>query len=58
MMHHPKLFWVFHRTHHLSTNPTPRAAFAFNPAEAVVQASIFPLAVSVMPMHPLAFAVS
>ena len=57
IMHHPKLFRLFHRTHHLSTNPTPWAAFAFSPPEALVQAAIFPLAVSVMPMHPLAFAV-
>jgi Delta7-sterol 5-desaturase len=57
LMHHPKLFRLFHRTHHLSTNPTPWAAFAFSPGEAVVQAAIFPLAISIMPMHPLAFGV-
>ena len=57
IMHHPKLFKSMHRTHHLSTNPTPWAAFAFSPAEALVQAAIFPLAVVLMPMHPLAFGV-
>ena len=57
MMHHPKMYRLFHRTHHLSTNPSPWAAFAFSPAEAVVQAAIFPLAVLLMPMHLLAFAV-
>jgi Delta7-sterol 5-desaturase len=56
IMHHPRLYRMFHRTHHLSTNPTPWAAFAFSPAEAFVQAGIFPLAVCVMPVHPLAFA--
>lgn len=56
-MHHPRLFRHFHRTHHLSINPTPWAAFAFSPGEAVVQAAIFPLAVTVMPMHPTAFGV-
>ncbi len=55
LMHHPRLFRLFHRAHHLSTNPTPWAAYAFDPLEAVVQASIFPIAVTVMPMHPLAF---
>lgn len=55
LMHHPRLFRAFHRAHHLSTNPTPWASYAFDPLEAVVQASIFPLAVTVMPMHPLAF---
>ena len=55
LMHHRRLFRVFHRTHHLSTNPTPWAAFAFSPAEAFVEAGIFPLAVLLMPIHPLAF---
>lgn len=57
LMHHRKLFRHFHRVHHLSHNPSPWAAYAFNPAEAVVQAMIFPLAVMVMPMHPAAFAI-
>lgn len=57
MMHHRKLFRVFHRVHHLSHNPSPWAAYAFNPAEAVVQAAIFPLVLIVMPMHPGAFAI-
>ncbi|MES2569508.1 MAG: sterol desaturase family protein [Verrucomicrobiota bacterium] len=56
LMHHRRLFRWFHRTHHLSHNPTPWAAYAFDPLEAVVQAAIFPLAVTVMPMHPFAFA--
>ncbi|MDB6139984.1 MAG: fatty acid hydroxylase family protein [Verrucomicrobiaceae bacterium] len=56
LMHHRKLFRWFHRAHHLSTNPSPWASYAFAPLEAVVQAGIFPLAVLVMPMHPLAFA--
>jgi sterol desaturase/sphingolipid hydroxylase (fatty acid hydroxylase superfamily) len=55
LMHHPRLFRLFHRTHHLSTNPTPWAAYAFAPLEAVVQAGIFPLAVLLVPLHPLAF---
>lgn len=57
LMHHRRLFRPFHRVHHLSHNPTPWAAYAFNPAEAVVQAAIFPLAAVVMPLHPLAFVV-
>ncbi len=55
-MHHPRLFRLFHRTHHLSKNPTPWASFAFSPLEALAQAAIFPLAVCLMPLHPLAFA--
>jgi sterol desaturase/sphingolipid hydroxylase (fatty acid hydroxylase superfamily) len=55
LMHHPRLFRLTHWTHHRSHNPTPWAAFAFSPLEAVVQASIFPLAVVIVPMHPYAF---
>jgi sterol desaturase/sphingolipid hydroxylase (fatty acid hydroxylase superfamily) len=56
LMHHPRLYRLVHRTHHLSTSPTPWAAYAFSPAEAVVQAGIGPLVVFTMPTHPLAFA--
>ena len=55
LMHHPRLFRWFHRGHHLSLNPSPWAAYAFDPLEAVVQAGIFPLAVLLYPIHPLAF---
>lgn len=55
LMHHRRLFRHFHRVHHLSHNPTPWAAYAFAPLEALVQALIFPLTVMVMPMHPYAF---
>ncbi len=57
LMHHRKLFRLFHRVHHLSHNPTPWAAYAFSPLEAVVQASIFPIVVTVMPMHLYAFGI-
>lgn len=55
-MHHRLLFPLFHRVHHLSNNPSPWAAYAFAPAEAVVEAGIFPLTVMLLPIHPLAFA--
>ncbi len=55
LMHHPKLFGAFHRVHHLSKNPSPWAAYAFSPLEAIVQAVIFPLIVLVLPMHVFAF---
>lgn len=57
LMHHPKLFRVFHRTHHLSRNPTPWAAYAFDPPEAVIQAAMFPVVVMTIPMHPMAFGI-
>jgi len=55
-MHHRLFFNVFHRVHHLSTNPSPWAAFAFHPLEAVVEASIVVLIVFLFPVHPLAIA--
>lgn len=55
MMHLPPLFRWFHRTHHLSVNPTPWAAYAFSPMEALIQAGIGPLLVFTMPVHAVAF---
>ena len=55
LMHHRLLFPTVHRVHHLSTNPSPWASYAFAPAEAVVEAGIFPVVVLVMPIHPAAF---
>lgn len=56
MMHHRWLYKFFHRTHHLSTNPSPWAAYAFSPAEAFVQAGIAPLVFFTLPVHPGGFA--
>jgi sterol desaturase/sphingolipid hydroxylase (fatty acid hydroxylase superfamily) len=53
-MHQPFLFRYFHRVHHLSTNPSPWAAFAFHPYEAVIEAGIIVLVAFIMPIHPLA----
>jgi sterol desaturase/sphingolipid hydroxylase (fatty acid hydroxylase superfamily) len=36
--------------HHRSTNPSPWAALAFHPLEAVVEAGIFPVLLMVMPL--------
>ena len=55
LMHHRRLYRAFHRTHHLSTNPTPWAAYAFSVPEAVVQAGVGPLVVCTIPMHGTAF---
>ena len=54
-MHHPRLFRWFHRGHHLSMNPSPWAAYAFDPLEAIVQAGIFPVTALLYPIHPFAF---
>lgn len=50
-MHHPRLFKTMHLVHHKSTNPSPWAAYAFHPLEAIVEALIVPLATFVLPLH-------
>jgi sterol desaturase/sphingolipid hydroxylase (fatty acid hydroxylase superfamily) len=55
LMHHRRLYRLFHHTHHISTSPTPWAAYAFSPWEALVQAGIGPLIVFTLPVHPAAF---
>ncbi len=51
LMHHPKLFRLFHDVHHQSTNPSPWASFSFQPTEAFVEAGIFIVFAFVMPFH-------
>ncbi len=57
LMHHPRLFRLFHRTHHLSHSPTPWAAYAFSPLEAAVQAGIAPVIIFTLPVHPICFSI-
>lgn len=54
LMHWKAIFKYVHRIHHLSTNPTPWAAFSFHPIEALVQVGILPLVTFLFPIHPLA----
>jgi Delta7-sterol 5-desaturase len=56
MMHHPWLFKHIHRIHHLSKNPSPWAAYAFHPVEAVVHAGFLPLYLLFFPTHPIVVA--
>lgn len=54
LMHCKPLFKLAHLTHHRSHNPTPWAAFAFHPVEAVIEAGLFPIVCLFIPFHPLA----
>lgn len=54
LIHHPRLFRRLHRTHHRSNNPTPFAAYSFDPGEAVVNAAFLPLIALVLPISFLA----
>jgi len=56
-MHHPRLFPIFHQTHHRSVSPSPWAAYSFAPPEAMVQVLFLPILLMVMPLHPLTIAV-
>jgi sterol desaturase/sphingolipid hydroxylase (fatty acid hydroxylase superfamily) len=51
MMHHPILFKWFHLVHHKSTNPSPWAAYAFHPLEAILENGIIILFYFTLPMH-------
>jgi lathosterol oxidase len=50
-LHHRLLFKVVHSIHHRSRNPSPWAAYAFHPIEALIQAVFLPLALALMPAH-------
>ena len=51
LIHHPKLFRLFHVVHHKSVNPSPWAAFSFQPAEAFFETGIFVVLIMIMPLH-------
>jgi Delta7-sterol 5-desaturase len=51
MMHHKSIFKIFHLVHHQSTNPSPWAAYAFHPLEAIVENGIFVLFAFSFPLH-------
>jgi lathosterol oxidase len=55
-MHHPRLFKLFHRTHHLSRTPTPWTAYSFSVPEAIVQGAFVPLFLVFVPMHEVGLA--
>ncbi|MFA7273470.1 MAG: sterol desaturase family protein [Crocinitomicaceae bacterium] len=51
LMHHKKIFNLFHLVHHRSLNPSPWAAYAFHPLEGIIEAGvIFPI-VFLIPHH-------
>jgi lathosterol oxidase len=54
LLHWRPLYRLAHHVHHRSTSPTPWAAYAFHPLEALIQAGIYVVIVLTLPMHPLA----
>jgi sterol desaturase/sphingolipid hydroxylase (fatty acid hydroxylase superfamily) len=57
LMHWKPLFKHVHRVHHLSHDPSPLAAYAFHPLEALIEAGIAPLIALTLPVHRDAFLV-
>lgn len=57
LIHHKSVYRFVHRVHHLSTNPSPWAAMAFHPAEAVLEAGIIVVVAFLFPVHPLALGI-
>lgn len=54
LLHCKVLYSSVHRIHHLSSNPSPWAAFSFHPVEAIIQIAIVPLIAFLIPIHPMA----
>lgn len=54
LMHKKSIYKWVHRVHHLSTNPSPWAAMAFHPLEAVIEAGVIVIIPFLFPVHPLA----
>lgn len=54
---HVKAFARFHRLHHQSHNTTPWTSFSFHPVEACVQAAFIPIAIVLIPFHPIAIGI-
>ena len=54
LIHHPRLFRRFHRTHHKSMNPTPFTAYAFDTGEAVINGVFLLAAGAIFPISTLA----
>ncbi len=50
-LHSPAMFRRFHGVHHRSRNPSPWAAYAFHPVEALINVGVTPIALLVLPLH-------
>jgi Delta7-sterol 5-desaturase len=51
LLHHPKLFRIWHQGHHRSTHPTPWTSAAFDLPEAVAHSLFLVALVFIMPLH-------
>lgn len=51
LFHHPKLYWLTHRGHHRSRQPSPWTSFALDPIESLVHSLLLMLLVVLLPLH-------
>ena len=51
LMHYPLFYERIHKVHHLSKDPTPWAAFAFHPSEAILEIAFVPMLIFTIPLH-------
>jgi lathosterol oxidase len=51
LMHHRRLFFRFHRTHHKSVTPTAYACYAFDVPEAILHGLFLPIWLLLVPMQ-------
>ncbi len=58
LMHHRRLYRLFHKTHHHSTNPSPWASFSFHPSETIVEVAFFPIMAFILPLHYMALLIA
>ena len=52
LIHHRKLFRVFHKTHHISRSPTPWTSYSFDVGEAFLNSLFFFLIPFLIPIYP------
>jgi lathosterol oxidase len=51
LIHHRRLFRLFHLVHHRSVNPSPWSAYAFHPLEAFTESLIFVIFLFTIPIN-------
>lgn len=57
LMHRKAFYRYVHKVHHLSTNPSPWAAMAFHPLEAIIEALVIVVIAVLIPCHPWALGI-
>ncbi|QNI44901.1 fatty acid hydroxylase superfamily protein [Synechococcus sp. WH 8101] len=51
LFHYPQLYWLTHRGHHRSKQPSPWTSFALDPIESLVHSLLLVMLVILLPLH-------